>query len=714
MDARTNVHKSKITKVCQRAPPSRVATTAEHWYPMAAVASRPFDPSSRHVGRIVDPMVREDGESEPELSLESGSVRVPPPADDARTNPSAEPAPAEAPATTSALDDAVPQPVPPVATGPELRGTTMRERLLERAAAAPRNVTPRGPAPAARDDLDHIGRHATESASLAEPPPRAPGSPLVPARSSLSPTVFALFGSLMGMAVIASVTAVAMHIAPHRDAPVQVASHTPAPQVAPAAPAPPARPKPKKRERQRLPGPFRISEKADDPGLRLIQGKVGTEAFLKAMEAAGVPLRETYRVVTAFQGIRSFDRCNKSDRFLVLLDRQTQRLRGFEYLVTAEEVYQAREGANGLLEASKLDLKVERGQIAGALVYDGKSFDDSAEQAGFERGLGRAVQKALDGHSSLDELERGDVVRLIAQEVTVLGEFARYAGVEALEVKRAKGDSMRIFYFDAPGERGYYDAKGRSPHSGGWRNPIPGAPITSRFNLKRLHPILKKTVPHLGTDFGAPTGAPVGASAPGTVIFIGYSGPAGNLVKLEHPGGIETGYAHLSRFAEGLKVGDKVKRLQLIGYVGSTGRSTGPHLHFSASKKGEFFDAEKLDLDGMRTLGGGARVAFEAVMAKYNPLLDAIALPDPLPEETPLIEPSEAARAASPTPSGAAPAPTLKHPLELDDEEATTPPPPPLPAPPASGSPKRAGSSIYLTDEELLKLQGHTDDGEVK
>jgi murein DD-endopeptidase MepM/ murein hydrolase activator NlpD len=698
---------------------------------MAAVASRPFDPSSRHVGRIVDPMVREDGESEPELSLESGSVRLPPPenvthsdaeADAARADAApAEPAAGARAADQNAGDPGAPTsssavaPGPPPAAGPEPRGATMRERLLQRAAAAaaPRSITPRE-APTARDDLDHIGHHTSEPTALGEPPPRAPGAPLVPARSSLSPTVFALFGSLMGMAVIASVTAVAMHIAPHRDAPVEVTNHTPPSQVAPVPPPPPpTAEKPKKRERQRLPGPFRISERADEPGMRLIEGKVGTEAFLKAMEAAGVPLRESYRVVTAFQGIRSFDRCNKSDRFLVLLD-QTQRLRGFEYLVGAEEVYQAREGGNGLLEASKLDLKVERGPVAGALVYDGKSFDDSAEQAGFERGLGRAVQKALDGHSSLDELERGDVVRLIAQEVTVLGEFARYAGVEALEIKRAKGDSMRVFYFDAPGERGYYDAKGRSPHSGGWRNPVPGAPITSRFNLKRLHPILKKVVPHLGTDFGAPTGTPVGASAPGTVTSIGYSGPAGNLVKIEHPGGIVTGYAHLSRFAEGLKVGDKVKRLQLIGYVGSTGRSTGPHLHFTASKKGEYFDAEKLDLDGMRTLGGGARIAFDAVMAKYNPLLDAIPLPAPLLQEAPLVEPSEAARAATPNPSGArAPAPALAPPHELDEEEATAPPPPPLPAPPASGAPKRAGSSIYLTDEELLKLQGNTDDGEV-
>jgi murein DD-endopeptidase MepM/ murein hydrolase activator NlpD len=107
---------------------------------------------------------------------------------------------------------------------------------------------------------------------------------------------------------------------------------------------------------------------------------------------------------------------------------------------------------------------------------------------------------ALDGHAAADELSRGDVIRLVVQEVTVLGDFARYAGVEALELRPVKGEQLRVYYFDMPSERGYYDVKGRSPHDGGWRKPIPGAPITSRFNLKRLHPILKKVMPHLGTD----------------------------------------------------------------------------------------------------------------------------------------------------------------------------------------------------------------------
>ncbi|HEY3501079.1 MAG TPA: M23 family metallopeptidase, partial [Polyangiaceae bacterium] len=652
------------------------------------MASRPIDPSSRHVGRVVDPMVREDGESDPELSLDTGL-----------------PAPAVGEPTVTASDDTAGGDVTGPEHGPAGRGATVRERLLERARhAEPRPVTDAGhteptePAQQAEpDDLDAIGRRALDLESREAPLPRAPGAPLGPARAALSPTVVALFGTLMGMAVIASVTAVAMHLAPHRETQTEIASAAP-PIATAAAPAPPPREKPKKRERQRLPGPYRVSEGAQQPGLRLVEGKIGNEPFLKAVEAAGVPIRESYRIVTAFQGLRSFDRCKRTDRFVALLDRQSQRLKAFEYIVSAEEVYQAREGQSGLLEASKLDLKVERTQIAGSLVYDGKSFDDSAEASGFERGLARVVSRALDGHSSLDELERGDAVRLIVQEVSVLGEFARYAGVEALEVKRVKGDALRVYYFDVPEVRGYYDVRGRSPHEGGWRKPIPGAPITSHFNLKRMHPVLKKVMPHLGTDFGAPTGTPIGASAPGTVTFVGYSGPAGNLVKVEHAGGIETGYAHMSRFAEGIKVGNKVKRLEILGYVGSTGRSTGPHLHFSATKNKEYFDAEKLDLDGMRTLAGPQRLAFDALMAKYNPLLDAIALPEPLPEEA-APDPGPPADSARPAASVRGP-PALGEP-ETEEEDSHAPPLPPLPAPPASGAPKRAGSSIYLTDKEL-------------
>jgi Peptidase family M23 len=170
--------------------------------------------------------------------------------------------------------------------------------------------------------------------------------------------------------------------------------------------------------------------------------------------------------------------------------------------------------------------------------------------------------------------------------------------------------------------------------------------VTSRFNPKRMHPILHKLMPHQGTDFGADTGTPVYSAFRGVVSFVGPHGATGNWVGINHPNGVETGYAHLSRFAPGLKVGDKVGTHQLIGYVGSTGRSTGPHLHFSARKNGVFFDAETLQLDGERPVPVVDRQAFLAAKADLDRRLDAIPLPEPPPEQPKPVAASSAAPSA--------------------------------------------------------------------
>jgi hypothetical protein len=228
-----------------------------------------------------------------------------------------------------------------------------------------------------------------------------------------------------------------------------------------------------------------------------------------------------------------------------------------------------------------------------------------------------------------------------------------------------------------------------------------------------MHPILHKIMAHLGTDIGAPLGTPVGASAPGIVSYLGPGGAAGNLLKIMHPDGIETGYAHLSRYAAGIKVGDKVKRMQIIGYVGSTGRSTGPHLHFSAQRDGKFFDAETLNLDGMRVLNQDQRTQFAEVVAKYNPLLDAIALPPPLPAVAVEVA---AAPAASAAPAGSAPAgdPSLNEPAgEVEDVQAKAAGSTAPASNAAPNTPAKPGNSVYLSDKELLKMQSATDEGEV-
>ncbi|MES1175719.1 MAG: peptidoglycan DD-metalloendopeptidase family protein [Myxococcales bacterium] len=635
----------------------------------------------------MDPSVRDDGDLEPDLQLAPAAV-----ADEATPEESASRGP------LGGVDG----------------GQRARERLLARAEAA-RQEAAEGPV---RGGLDEIGRPTEPEAPEHEldafgapSPPFSPRSPFT--QDQLSPTLIAVFGTLIGIATVLSLIALMINIDRHKGASLGKATPDGVPAasaVAAVEVAPKAIPK---RARQKVPGPWRIADLKGDPKLRSIEGKVGTDPFIKAMTDAGVQEKEAYRVLTAMKGVRDFDKCGKSDRFAALIDRGSSRLKAFEYTVGPEEIYQAREGDDGLLKGTKLDLKVERNQVTGSLVYDGKSFDASAEQAGFDPGLGHVVGLALQGHLALDELERGDRLRLIGQELTVLGDFARYTGIEAIEVVPAdpKRETRRVYYFDDPNLRGYYDATGKSPFEGGWRKPIPGAAITSAFNPRRMHPILHKIMPHLGTDIGAPLGTPVGAAAPGTVSYLGPGGAAGNLIKVMHADGIETGYAHLSRYVAGIKVGDKVRRMQTIGYVGSTGRSTGPHLHFSAQRDGKFFDAETLNLDGMRVLNAEQRDQFAAVVAKYNPLLDAIALPAPLPgaglepAPSPAAESASAAVAAAPSPDSSA----------GDDAELAEPTPEAAPKPALSGAPagKPATNSVYLSDKDLLKLQAPTDDGEV-
>jgi murein DD-endopeptidase MepM/ murein hydrolase activator NlpD len=671
------------------------------------VASPPGAGGSRYAGRVVDPDVRDDGETEPEVELNPN----PGVSDTTDVSAAQKPAAIISPENVPEPTDPPAEPAQPEATG---RGAEVREKLLARARAAAQS---RAQGPTSLDhELEAIGRGETEPVNpiedFAAPPPsgRAPAAPLSTGIArELSPTLIAVFSALVGMATIASITALFMSLETRLPQPAKAALAT-AP-TASSSPTPTAQPEPKaraKRQRQKLPGPWRIADAKGDARYRFIEGKIGTDSFLKALAGAGAPEAQGYRVLAAMRGVLDLDKCKKTDRFQALLERGTNKLFALEYLAGPEDVYQAKE-TDGRLTGERLDLKIERGQVVGALSYDGSSFEKSAELAGFDPGLSKVVAKALDGHTALDELDRGDVLRVVAQEVTVLGEFTRYAGIEALELVRVdpKKSKLRIYYCDSPGIRGYYDHDGRAPFEGGWRKPIKDAPRTSPFNPKRMHPVLKKVMPHQGTDFGAPTGTPVGASSFGTISFIGNGGPAGNLVKIMHPGGVETGYAHLSRFAEGLKLGDKVKRLQLVGYVGNTGRSTGPHLHFSAARDGKFFDAETLNLDGMRNLSPSEREAFKPIMGKYDPMLDSIPMPE---RYAPLLaKPVELA----PVAAAAASAGVADEAIG-DAHEDETPPPAPGAAPPPAAARAPGGSSVYLSDKELLEAQSATDDGEVE
>lgn len=458
----------------------------------------------------------------------------------------------------------------------------------------------------------------------------------------------AIFGGLFGLAAITSVVAVLIQAAPPKnDREVMAQSAAVTTTAAPAAAPPPRSKKPK---REPIPGPWRVKEMEKDPTITMVTGVMGKQSFIGALEEKKIPKAQAYRLLKAFEPVRKFDRTGKKDKFTVAFEKGSQRIKAFEYEVSPTEIYQAREDAQGLLTGTKLDMKIAENEYAGAF-YVQKDISKSYEDGGFEPGILAAIDEALVGRMSCDSFEEGGTVKVIALEETALGLFARYKKVLALEYKPADpaGKPLRIYYFNGEQSKGYWDDKGRQMYGGGFQKPVPGSPITSKFNPKRLHPVLKRIMPHQGTDFGAPTGTPVYSSYKGTVQFVGNGGPSGNLVTVLHGNGVETGYAHLSRFAPGIKIGDKVGTKQLVGYVGSTGRSTGPHLHFSAKKNGQFFDAETLlAIDKERVLPPEDRQAFMAFKAEVDKRLDAISLPEPP------AAPAPPAASAAPQSSGSA------------------------------------------------------------
>ena len=150
-----------------------------------------------------------------------------------------------------------------------------------------------------------------------------------------------------------------------------------------------------------------------------------------------------------------------------------------------------------------------------------------------------------------------------------------------------------IWYVSPDKREGYFDPDGKSMRKSLLKTPLNYRRISSHFSYKRFHPILKIYRPHLGVDYAAPTGTPVVASGSGKVVYAGWKGGYGNFVHIKHSNGIETMYGHLSKFGKGIRAGVRVKRGQIIGYVGATGLATGPHLDYRVKVKGKFVNPEK-------------------------------------------------------------------------------------------------------------------------
>mgnify|MGYP001265529501 CR=1 FL=1 len=179
------------------------------------------------------------------------------------------------------------------------------------------------------------------------------------------------------------------------------------------------------------------------------------------------------------------------------------------------------------------------------------------------------------------------------------------------------GEEINLYNFNYKNDQEYYDIKGKSITKSLMKTPINGARLSSSFGMRK-HPILGYNKMHRGTDFAAPSGTPIMASGSGTITRARWCGGGGNCVKIKHNSTYETIYAHMRAFAKGIKEGKKVKQGQIIGYVGSTGLSTGPHLHYEVLVNGKKVNSQKLKLPSGKILKGNARKQFEIDRIKID------------------------------------------------------------------------------------------------
>jgi murein DD-endopeptidase MepM/ murein hydrolase activator NlpD len=260
---------------------------------------------------------------------------------------------------------------------------------------------------------------------------------------------------------------------------------------------------------------------------------------------------------------------------------------------------------------------------AGTTLYTSLVLDETinlpaAERVQLASELGGIYAYTIDFSR---EIQPGDSYQIAYEREARPDGTARSRRILISEVVN-QGKAISAVFFSRGSIEGYYTKEGLSLRSGFRRSPLEFTRVTSSFNWKRYHPILGLYRAHLGTDYGAGYGTPVYAVADGTVASATRDRGYGNVITLRHFNGYTTRYAHLRGFASGIAGGKKVKQNQIIGYVGSTGLATGPHLHFELRQNGRPVDSRKVKLPGAPPIPPEYRPSFRALVAERLALLD--------------------------------------------------------------------------------------------
>ena len=315
----------------------------------------------------------------------------------------------------------------------------------------------------------------------------------------------------------------------------------------------------------------------------------------------------------------NLNKLNTNQRIFLTIDQANNEIKNFIFQIsTKEKIYLTRNEENDFNQEiilTKLDKKIiYQENIILQSLY--KSAIDKMIPANIIIELARIYGFQVDFQRDIRKKDRFQIMYEVFKD-------ENGKTVEAGDILYANlilsGSDNSLYYFDAEGSIGHYDRDGKSVKKALMKTPINGARLSSPFGMRK-HPIDGFNKMHRGTDFAAPTGTPIMASGTGTIKKAGWCGGGGNCVVIRHNSTYETVYAHMSKFARGIKKGIKVKQGQTIGYVGSTGKSTGPHLHYEVIINGKRVNSQKLKLPSGKVLKGQERKIFETKKIKLDVL----------------------------------------------------------------------------------------------
>ncbi len=316
------------------------------------------------------------------------------------------------------------------------------------------------------------------------------------------------------------------------------------------------------------------------------------------------------------------DDIKRDDQLTVFLrkDGNTKRLLGFTLASGSSRSITVTRTLDGTYRARELQTTMQRRILRVAGVIGENGLVPSVREQGAPD---RAAESLADAFAFDVDFEReigpGSSFELMYERVSdARGAVVREGEPIFASITTLTGRTVVVYRFQPNGGiSGWYDATGRSSRKFLMKNPVSGARLTSGFG-RRIHPITGYSRMHEGIDFGVPIGTPVMTAGDGVVSRVGRMGGYGNVVDVEHAGGWLTRYAHLSSFASGLRVGDRVRQGQVIALSGNTGRSTGPHLHYETRKDGVAINPSSANIPAGQPLNGEALAQFNAQVARVN------------------------------------------------------------------------------------------------